>query len=114
MLATPMQQHDILPPRQSRRVPRTNDSPHKLGNAPNLLASNFKVDTHDTFFLAEVSYVPTDDWLNLAAVKDLAMMEIVGEPKVTFRGLSVNDAWALGAARPSGQGLRERRVPRRP
>ncbi len=74
-----MKQNGIRPPRRGRRVPRTTDSRHDLGIAPNLLARNFKVGTPDTVWLADISYVPTDEsWLYLAAVKDLATMEIVG------------------------------------
>jgi transposase InsO family protein len=74
-----MKANDIRPPRRGRRVPRTTDSRHELGIAPNLLARNFEVATPDTVWLADISYVPTDEgWLYLAAVKDLATMEIVG------------------------------------
>ena len=74
-----MKRNDIRPQRRGRRVPRTTDSRHKLGIAPNLLARNFKVGTPDTVWLADISYVPTDEgWLYLAAVKDMATMEIVG------------------------------------
>ncbi len=74
-----MKRNDIRPPRRGRRVPRTTDSRHKLGIAPNLLARNFKVGTRDTVWLADISYVPTDEgWLYLAAVKDIATREIVG------------------------------------
>ncbi len=74
-----MKRNGIRPPRRGRRVPRTTDSRHKFGIAPNLLARNFKVGTPDTVWLADISYVPTDEgWLYLAAVKDMATMEIVG------------------------------------
>lgn len=74
-----MKASDIRPPRRGRRVPRTTDSRHELGIAPNLLARNFEVATPDTVWLADISYVPTDEgWLYLAAVKDMATMEIVG------------------------------------
>ena len=74
-----MKANDIRPPRRGRRVPRTTDSRHELGIAPNLLARNFEVATPDTVWLADISYVPTDEgWLYLAAVKDMATMEIVG------------------------------------
>ena len=74
-----MKANDIRPPRRGRRVPRTTDSRHELGIAPNLLARNFEVATPDTVWLADISYVPTDEgWLYLAAVKDMVTMEIVG------------------------------------
>lgn len=74
-----MKANDIRPPRRGRRVPRTTDSRHTLGIAPNLLKRNFQAGTPDTVWLADISYVPTDEgWLYLAAVKDMATMEIVG------------------------------------
>ncbi|WP_371743969.1 DDE-type integrase/transposase/recombinase [Mangrovicoccus sp. HB161399] len=40
---------------------------------------NFKASEPDRIWLADISYVPTDEgWLYLAAVKDMATMEIVG------------------------------------
>jgi putative transposase len=57
----------------------TTDSRHPYGIAPNLLDRNFKITVPDTVWLADISYIPTDEgWLYLAAVKDLASMEIVG------------------------------------
>ena len=47
--------------------------------APNLLDRNFEAATPDAVWLADISYITTDEgWLYLAAVKDLATMEIVG------------------------------------
>ncbi|BAQ67771.1 integrase catalytic region [Rhodovulum sulfidophilum] len=74
-----MKGHDIRPPRRGRRVPRTIDSRHIFGIAPNLLRRNFRASEPDRIWLADISYVPTDEgWLYLAAVKDMATMEIVG------------------------------------
>ena len=74
-----MKDNDIRPPRRCRRVPRTTDSRHDLGIAPNLVKQSFKIRAPDTVWLADISYVPTDEgWLYLAAVKDMATMEIVG------------------------------------
>jgi putative transposase len=74
-----MRENDIRPPRRRRRAPRTTDSRHSLGIAPNLLKRNFRADAPDRVWLADISYVPTDEgWLYLAAVKDMATMEIVG------------------------------------
>jgi putative transposase len=67
------------PPRGRRRVPITTDSRHAHAVAPNLLDRNFAVHVPDTVWLADISYIPTDEgWLYLGAVKDLATMEIVG------------------------------------
>lgn len=60
-------------------MPKTTDSRHSFGIEPNLLSRNFKIMAPDTVWLADISYIPTDEgWLYLAAVKDLGTMEIVG------------------------------------
>lgn len=74
-----MKDNGISPPRPRPKVPMTTDSRHALGTAPNLLARNFDVVVPDTVWLADISYIPTDEgWLYLAAVKDMATREIVG------------------------------------
>jgi transposase InsO family protein len=74
-----MQENGIRPPRGKRRAPITTDSRHSHAIAPNLLDRNFEVAEPDTVWLADISYIPTDEgWLYLAAVKDLATTEIVG------------------------------------
>jgi transposase InsO family protein len=65
--------------RGRRRPPRTTDSRHNLPVAPNLLDRHFAVERPDTVWLADISYLPTDEgWLYLAVVEDLATREIVG------------------------------------
>jgi putative transposase len=62
-----------------RRVPKTTDSGHDHPIAPNLLARNFTAGRPDQVWLADISYIPTDEgWLYLAAIKDMATREIVG------------------------------------
>jgi transposase InsO family protein len=62
-----------------KRAPRTTDSRHDLPVAPNLLERNFTADRPDQVWLADVSYIPTDEgWLYLAAVKDMATREVLG------------------------------------
>ena len=62
-----------------RRVPRTTDSRHGLPVAPNLLGRRFAAERPDAVWLADLSYLPTDEgWLYLAAIEDLATREIVG------------------------------------
>jgi putative transposase len=62
-----------------RRTPRTTDSRHDLPVAPNLLDRNFTAERPDQVWLADISYIPTDEgWLYLAAMKDMATREIVG------------------------------------
>jgi transposase InsO family protein len=62
-----------------RRLPRTTDSDHGRPVAPNLLEQKLAADQPDTVWLADISYLPTDEgWLYLAAIKDMATREIVG------------------------------------
>jgi putative transposase len=62
-----------------RRAPRTTDSRHGHPVAPNLLGRRFAADRPDAVWLADISYLPTDEgWLYLAAIKDVATREIVG------------------------------------
>jgi putative transposase len=62
-----------------RRPPRTTDSRHDLPVAPNLLDRHFEAERPDAVWLADISYLPTDEgWLYLAVVEDLATREIVG------------------------------------
>ena len=79
LIAKLMKENGIRPLRRKRRMPVTTDSRHGYGIAPNLLGRNFEITTPDTVWLADISYIPTDEgWLYLAAVKDLGTMEIVG------------------------------------
>ena len=74
-----MRENGIRPPRGRRRAPITTDSRHSHAIAPNLLDRNFEAATPDAVWLADISCITTDEgWLYLAAVKDLATMEIVG------------------------------------
>ncbi len=74
-----------------RRFPRTTDSDHGRPVAPNLLEQKFAADQPDTVWLADISYIPTDEgWLYLAAIKDMATREIVG--------WSMSDSLEAGAA----------------
>jgi putative transposase len=69
-----------LAARQGRRPrPRTTDSRHDLPVAPNLLGRRFAAERPDAVWLADLSYLPTDEgWLYLAAIKDMATRQIVG------------------------------------
>ena len=65
--------------RGRRRKPETTNSHHDLPIAPNLLGRTFVAERPDTVWLADLSYIPTDEgFLYLAAIKDLATREIVG------------------------------------
>jgi len=61
-----------------RRV-RTTDSRHGLPIAPNLLGRNFFAAAPNRIWLADITYIETDQgWLYLAAVMDLYSRRIVG------------------------------------
>ncbi len=61
------------------RKPITTNSNHKLTPSPNLLGRALQCTTPNTVWLADITYVDTDEgWLYLAAVKDMATREIVG------------------------------------
>jgi putative transposase len=74
-----MREMGLAARRGRRRSPRTTDSRHDLPVAPNLLDRNFVADRPDTVWLADISYLPTDEgWLYLAVIEDLATREVVG------------------------------------
>ena len=61
-----------------RRV-RTTDSRHDLPIAPNLLNRNFTAAAPNRIWLADITYVETDEgWLYLSTVMDLYSRRIVG------------------------------------
>ena len=58
---------------------RTTDSRHDLPIAPNLLERNFTAAAPNQIWLADITYIETDQgWLYLAAVMDLHSRRIVG------------------------------------
>ena len=74
-----MRRHGIraIMPRP-RRV-RTTDSRHDLPVAPNLLGRNFIATAPSQIWLADITYIETDQgWLYLAALMDLYTRRIVG------------------------------------
>jgi putative transposase len=74
-----MKENGIRPVRRRKRPPITTDSRHGYGIAPNLLQRAFEAERPNTIWLADITYVATDEgWLYLAAVKDMATREIVG------------------------------------
>jgi putative transposase len=74
-----MREMGLAARRGRRRAPRTTDSRHDLPVAPNLLDRNFAAERPDAVWLADISYLPTDEgWLYLAVVEDLATREVVG------------------------------------
>jgi putative transposase len=74
-----MREMGLAARRGRRRAPRTTNGRHDLPIAPNLLDRNFTAERPDAVWLADISYLPTDEgWLYLAAIKDLATRQIVG------------------------------------
>lgn len=74
-----MKLHNIRQPKRTKWLPKTTDSNHNHRIAPNLLGRQFSVLQPNKVWLADITYVPTDEgWLYLAAVKDMATREIVG------------------------------------
>src|SRR5947209_811637 len=64
---------------EQSRPTRTTDRRHDLPLAPTLLDRHFDAERPDTVWLADISYLPTDEgWLYLAAIEDLATREVVG------------------------------------
>ncbi len=74
-----MRENRLRPLRRKTRPPITTDSRHGYAVAPNLLKRAFAGNHPNAIWLADITYVATDEgWLYLAAVKDLATREIVG------------------------------------
>jgi putative transposase len=62
-----------------RRFRATTDSKHNLPIAPNILNQNFEVNHPDTVWVADITYIRTEEgWLYLAGILDLFNREIVG------------------------------------
>ena len=87
--------------RGRRRPPRTTDSRHDLPVAPNLLERHFAAEGPDTVWLADISYIATDEgWLYLAAIEDMATREIVGWSMADhLRGGLARDALVMALQR---------------
>jgi putative transposase len=65
--------------KQKRKFKATTDSRHKMPVAPNLLSQKFEVLKPNQVWVADITYIPTDEgWLYLAGIKDLCTKEIVG------------------------------------
>ena len=65
--------------KQKRKFKATTDSKHKMPVAPNLLNQKFEVPKPNQIWVADITYIPTDEgWLYLAGIKDICSKEIVG------------------------------------
>lgn len=66
--------------KQKKKFKATTNSNHNLPVAPNLLNQNFAVSEPNHVWVADITYIPTNEgWLYLAAIKDLCTGEIVGQ-----------------------------------
>lgn len=74
-----MRQAKIRAKTKRKFVPRTTDSRHGKPVADNLLARDFDAQAPNRKWLADITYVPTDQgWLYLAAVLDCFSRKVVG------------------------------------
>jgi transposase InsO family protein len=74
-----MRRHGIRAIMARPRRVRTTDSRHDLPIAPNLLDRNFTAPAPNRIWLADITYIETDQgWLYLAAILDLYSRRIVG------------------------------------
>jgi putative transposase len=74
-----MSRHGIRAIMARLRRARTTDSCHELPIAPNLVKRNFTAAAPNRIWLADITYVETDqDWLYLATVLDIYSRKIVG------------------------------------
>jgi transposase InsO family protein len=74
-----MRHHGIRAIMARRRRVRTTDSRHDFPIAPNLIERNFAAAAPNRIWLADITYIETDQgWLYLATVMDLYCRKIVG------------------------------------
>jgi putative transposase len=65
--------------RAAHKFKVTTNSEHSLNVAPNLLMQDFSADTPNQKWVADITYLPTDEgWLYLAIVLDLYSRRVVG------------------------------------
>jgi transposase InsO family protein len=87
-----------------RKFRVTTNSKHKWPVAPNRLERRFKVDTPDTVWAGDITYVPTrEGWLYLAVLLDLCSRRIVGwatNSRLTRRLPQAALQMAIGRRRP--------------
>jgi len=80
-----------------RKFKVTTDSNHDKPIAPNLLEREFTVDTPDTAYVGDITYIPTrEGWLFLAIVIDLFSRAVVGwSMDARMKADLVNDAMLM-------------------
>jgi transposase InsO family protein len=95
-----MREHHVVGRHRKKRC-RTTDSNHALPIAPNLLQQNFACEAPNAVWLADISYLATDEgFLYFAAMKDLCTKKIVGwSMSKTIDAQLVVDALAMAIDR---------------
>lgn len=81
-----MQDNQIIGRHRKKRC-HTTDSNHGLPITPNRLRQHFERETPDSIWLADITYVATDEgfWY-VAAMKDLCTKKIVGWSMSAYSG----------------------------
>lgn len=103
-----MREHGLQSTKRRRFRVTTTDSRHALPVAPNVLQRDFAASAPNSKWLADITYVPTEEgWLYLALVLDLHSRKIVGwamdatmPQELTLRALDAALGW-----RDPGSGL---------
>ena len=93
---------------QKRKKKWTTDSKHSFPIAPNLVNREFEATDRDQLWLADITYVATDEgWLYLAAILDVYSRKIVGwaMDRTMSRRLCMNALEMAVMTRQPGQGL---------
>jgi putative transposase len=87
--------------RHRRKRCRTTNSNHTLPIAPNILQQHFVCESPNTVWLADISYLPTDEgFLYFAGMKDLCTKKIVGwSMSATIDAQLVVDALVMAVSR---------------
>ena len=94
--------------KQKKKFKATTDSNHSLPVAGNLLNQEFETTAPSRVWLADITYIPTEEgWLYLAAHKDLFAGEVVGYamgPRMT-KSLVMQSLFKAASAKRPGPGL---------
>ena len=96
-----MQEQQIRAKTKKKFVPRTTDSHHASPVAENLLDRHFAAAKPNQKWVADITYIPTDEgWLYLAGVLDLYSRKVVGWSMADHMQTQlVSDALSMALAR---------------
>lgn len=98
-----------LHPKAKRKFKATTNSKHNKPISPNLLNREFNVLNPDTYWVGDITYIPTKEgWLYLATVIDLYSRQIIGWSMANnMKAKLVNDAltMAIWKRKPKRGGL---------